>query len=120
MPVLTVMTSSPSPQVSGSALDSPIRSGHHEGIELAVEILAEHGELVSAEAGQGVAGAEDGLQPLGQGLQDLVADGVPKAVVDDLEPIDVDEEQTDRSRAATEPCQAWLMRSMRSVRLGGR
>ena len=65
--------------------------GDHQGLALVVQILAEHHELVAPEAGHRVAGADDGSQPLGGAHQQFVAGGVAEAVVDQLEPVDVEE-----------------------------
>jgi hypothetical protein len=48
-------------------------------------------ELVPGEPGQRVALREPGLEPLGDGDQQLVAGGVPERVVDALELVEVDE-----------------------------
>ena len=54
--------------------------------------LQQHGELVPAQAGRGVAGAQASLEPPGRGHQQLVAGGVAEAVVDVLEVVQVDEQ----------------------------
>ena len=53
-------------------------------------------ELVAAEARDGVARSERADQPLTDGDQQAVADGVPDALVDDLEPVQVEEHDRDR------------------------
>jgi len=58
--------------------------------------LGQHRELVTAEAGDGVARPQRADQPLTHGDQQPVADGVPDALVDDLEPIEVEEHDRDR------------------------
>ena len=50
----------------------------------------QHGELVAADARDRVAGAKQGLQPLAEDREHLVADAVPVLVVDLLELVDVD------------------------------
>jgi len=64
-------------------------------------VLAQGDELVTADARDGVAGAQRAAQPPRQGEQQLVADGVAQAVVDELEVVDVDEEH--RRARATAP-----------------
>ena len=56
-------------------------------------LVGEDDELVAAGAGDDVAGAHAAAQAGGHHLQDLVADGVPVAVVDRLEVVEVAEEQ---------------------------
>ena len=56
------------------------------------DVLQQHRELVAAEAGDGVAGTDRAVEPLGDGLQELVADGVSERVVDQLEAVEVEEE----------------------------
>ena len=48
-------------------------------------------ELVAAEAGDGVLGADGGAQRVGAGDQAAVAGGVPVGVVDRLEAVEVDD-----------------------------
>ena len=52
----------------------------------------EHGELVTAEPRDRVAGPNHGLQPRAQDREHLVADAVPVLVVDLLELVEVDED----------------------------
>ena len=54
--------------------------------------LDEHRELVAAEAGHRVAGADRVAQPVGDLDQQLVAGGVAEAVVDLLEAVEVQEQ----------------------------
>ena len=56
---------------------------------------AEHGELVAAEAGDRVARADRGAQPVGDGDEQPVAGGVAEAVVDHLEVVEVEEQHRD-------------------------
>jgi hypothetical protein len=58
-----------------------------------LDALDEHGELVAAEAGDGVAPAHALEQALADGGQELVAGLVAERVVDRLEPVEVDVEQ---------------------------
>ena len=55
-------------------------------------------ELVAAEARDGVARSERADQPLADGDQQPVADGVADALVDDLEPVEVEQDDRDRRR----------------------
>ena len=57
-----------------------------------------HGELVAAEAGDHVAGAQHAAQPLGDDLEQAVAGAVAERVVDDLEVVEVDEQDRDLER----------------------
>ena len=62
--------------------------------------LAEDGELVAAEARDGVAGAGRGAQAARDARQQLVAGRVAERVVDELEAVEVEEEQADRAQRA--------------------
>ena len=53
-------------------------------------------ELVAAEAGDRVARAERPDQALADGRQEPVADGMADALVDDLEPVEVEQDDRDR------------------------
>ena len=52
-------------------------------------------ELVAAEARGGVLFAQAGREPLGNGGQQLVADGVTERVVDVLEAVEIEEQHGD-------------------------
>ena len=60
------------------------------------EAVDQDPELVAAEAGDDVAGAQVGAQPRGDGAQQGVAGVVAEAVVDELEVVEVEEEDPDR------------------------
>ena len=60
-------------------------------LEIGADVAAHDQELVAAEASDDVAAAGRGLQPVGDDLQQPVADGVTEAVVDDLEVVEVAE-----------------------------
>ena len=62
------------------------------GFADAVEVLAQHQELVPAEPGHGVHAADGLAEPIGDGDEHLVADVVSEAVVDELEPVEVQEQ----------------------------
>ena len=78
----------------GDALGDPGRA------VLVADVLGEHGELVAAEAGDGVARAQGLLDPGGDGREQLVAGGMTEAVVDELELVEVEEEHRNRGLAA--------------------
>ena len=86
------MLSSLPPIASGRASASTIRSAVSAASSTRVDVLEQHGELVAAEARGGVAGADAGVEALGDGQQDLVAGGVAEAVVDRLEVVEVEED----------------------------
>ena len=93
--------------------DEPLPAAHREGrAQLVADALGDppgvldvddrvedDPELVAAEAGDRVARAERPDQPLADRRQEPVADGVADALVDDLEPVEV--EQDDRHRVGT-------------------
>ena len=56
------------------------------------EVLAQDDELVARQARQGVARTQQRGQALGDGDQQLVADAVAVEVVDQLEPVEIDEQ----------------------------
>ena len=61
-------------------------------------IVEQHDELVTAHAGQ-LGSRRAGLgQPRGQRDEQLVTDAVPERVVDDLEPVEVEQDSTARPR----------------------
>ena len=67
---------------------------------LAGQVLGDDDELVAAEPGDGVSVADRAAQPVGDLGEHLVAGGVPEAVVDGLELVEVDEQQPDRAGGA--------------------
>jgi hypothetical protein len=77
--------------VEGSAHLGDDPAGHHLGLQPAPVVLQQHGELVAAEPRHGVRRADARRQARGDGAQELVAGGVADAVVDRLEPVEVDE-----------------------------
>ena len=82
--------------------------GDGGGLALAVQVAAHDGELVAAEAGDGVAGPDHRGDALGHLGEDEVAGAVAVAVVDRLEAVEVDVEHGhQRSRPARGPgCRA--------------
>lgn len=78
----------------------PDRLGHPHPQQLDVGLghpVADDDELVAPEPGQGVTRPDHGLQALRHQDQQLVAGGVPDAVVDHLELVDVEEQCRDRT-----------------------
>ena len=69
--------------------------GDGDGLALVADAVEEQRELVAAEAGDGVAGADAGGERAADGDQDRVADGVAEGVVDALEVVDVDGDDRD-------------------------
>ena len=60
------------------------------GLRLVIEPVQEDRELVAAEPGQGISRPQTGFEPPRYGRQELVADEVAQAVVDDLEAIEIE------------------------------
>ena len=73
-------------ELGGDAVGDPAHVGE------ARDALEQDHELVAAEAGDHVVGAQLGRQALGDGDQQLVAGAVAERVVDDLEVVDVGEQ----------------------------
>ncbi len=69
--------------------------GQLGGLLLAAQVLAEHHELVAADAGDGVLATHGRGQAAAHRHQQLVAGLVAEAVVDQLEAVEVDEEHGD-------------------------
>ncbi len=63
-----------------------------DGVVVGVEVGAQHGELVAAEARDQVVLPDPSLQSPRDRLQQLVAERVPEGVVDELEAVEVEEE----------------------------
>ena len=70
--------------------------GDRDRLVLVGEAVDQDAELVAAEAGDDVAGAQVGAQPRRDRPQQLVAGVVAEAVVDQLEVVEVEEEDADR------------------------
>ena len=70
---------------------------------LAAQVLAQQHELVAAEARRRVARPQHAAQPLGDRQQELVAGRVARAVVDDLEVVEVEEEHRHERLRARRP-----------------
>ena len=87
--------------------------GQRDGVGLA-DLLAHDDELVAAEPGDQVAGADGGAQPLGDLDEQLVTGGVAERVVDDLEVVQVEEQAGEVSAAGHEPA-GDVLRQQRAV-----
>ena len=87
-------------EVVGGAdhLDDAARE--HGGILRPLGVRQDDGELVSAEARDGVDLAHAGPQPVGHGTQEHVADRVAEGVVDLLEAVEVEAQHRERVAAA--------------------
>ena len=96
MPMLAVTNTSSVVSATGSATASSSRRAIADGGFLVGEVVAQHDELVAAEAGDHVAGPQRAAEPLRDGGDELVAERVPEAVVHDLEVVEVDEQHRDR------------------------
>ncbi len=84
--------------------DRPAEPGRDVGrFALAPHVLAKDHELVAPEPADGVTRAEARPQPLPDADQHLVPRGVPQAVVDDLEPVEVEEHHGHRMGAPLGP-----------------
>ena len=91
--------------------------GHRRHLVVRRDVLDQDGEFVAAKARHRVGGAHAPVQPAGHGDEQLIADGVPVAVVDGLELIDV---RRTAPRSMVRPPRARLTairsRSMNAVR----
>ena len=65
------------------------------GVDGRLHVGAHDHELVSAGAGREVRCAQDALQTLGERDEQVVAGGVAERVVDELEPVEVEEQHRD-------------------------
>ena len=74
--------------------------GDLDRIRRVAHVVEEDGELVAAEAGDGVAGPHAGLEPPGDRGEEQVALQVAEAVVDVLEAVDVEEEDREHGALA--------------------
>ena len=77
--------------------------GHLDDVDVVAGVLDQHGELVAAEPGHGVAGPHAGVQALGHLDEQPVPGGVAEAVVDLLEAVQVEEQHRHRGRLALGP-----------------
>ncbi len=77
--------------------------GDRDRLLLVGEAVDEDAELVAAEAGDDVAGAQVGAQARCHGTQQSIAGVVAEAVVDQLEVVEVEEEDPDRRAGGGRP-----------------
>jgi hypothetical protein len=84
-------------RLCGDALPQPFcgLDGLHR-----TDVGQEHGELVAAEPAERLPGAHGRPEPLGQRVQDAVADLMAACVVDLLEVVDVHQDQRELAVAA--------------------
>ena len=73
------------------------------GLRVVVQAAEQDGELVAAEPRDGVAGTQAGLEAARRLDEQLVADQVAEAVVDDLEAIEIEVEDRERVADAAQP-----------------
>jgi hypothetical protein len=66
--------------------------GDHRRLAGVADVVEQERELVAAQARDRVVGTQCRKQPLGDGLEQLVADVVAQRVVDDLEAVEVEEQ----------------------------
>ena len=99
MPTLARSATSTPPTASGGTQGDRDPIGDLVGVRGIGDVLEQERELVAAEAGHRVAGADRRAQPLADLLEHAVARLVPEAVVDRLEVVEV-HEQDDHARGA--------------------
>ena len=99
-PMLAVRNTSPVASMNGSVSAARTRSATIMHVALVLHFVAQHGELVAAEARDRVAGAQHALDALGDDGEQLVAGLQAEAVVHDLEVVEVHERPA-RPRAAS-------------------
>ena len=80
--------------VNGCRMDSRIRSAERGALVLHC-VLEQDRELVAAHAGDRVARSQTGLQAVAGSDEQVVACCVPETVVDHLEAVEVEEQNTD-------------------------
>ena len=80
------------PRLNGAFRSSRTRSANSIASLMSPDVVGEDRELVAPEPGERVAPAQSLLEPPADRDQELVAGGVPQAVVDDLEAVEVEEQ----------------------------
>ena len=85
-------------RAAGSRVATALRSLRPCVGALAVGAGGDHGELVAADPGEGVGGAQDRARRARPSAQDRVADRVAVLVVDRLEVVEVEDQQRQRAR----------------------
>jgi hypothetical protein len=91
--------------------------GRGRGLGRAGHLVEQHGELIATEARHRVTLSDNADQPGGDRAQDVVTDPVAEAVVDELEPVDV-EEQHRLHRAGVPAPGAGVLESVEEQRSG--
>ena len=92
-PTLQVTTTfRPVESWTGVGQQPRVLGGQADGHLHVADVAAQHHELVAGEPADHVAAPDGRLEPLGQSQEHLVAAGVPERVVDQLEPVEVDEQ----------------------------
>ena len=76
----------------------PAAASTARGIRRLLHAVHDDGELVAAQARDGVGLARAAAQPLGHDLEQLVADGMAERIVDALEMIEIEAEHRQASR----------------------
>jgi hypothetical protein len=76
-----------------------------DGVVGAGEVLGDDGELVATETGEGVPGAQRLQEPFGHLREHRVTDVMAQGVVDELEPIEVQEQHRDQTVVTVETVQ---------------
>ena len=103
MPMLAEVNTSRPPIENGALSASWIRKAMRVGLAVVAQPVQQDRELVAAEAGQRVALTQARLEPARRRDQQLVADQVAEAVVDDLEAIEIEIEDRERVADAPQP-----------------
>ena len=103
MPMLAEVNTSRPPIENGALSASWIRNAIALAWASSPSPFRQNRELVAAEAGQRVALTQARLEPARHGDQQLVADQVAEAVVDDLEAIEIEVEHRERVADAPQP-----------------
>ena len=80
------------------ASQDPVRDPHR--LVLVFQVLEQHRELVAAETGHRVVGAQARFQPPRHFHEEVVAGREAQGLVDRLEPVDVEEEHRERPSRA--------------------
>jgi len=111
IPIEALMNHSRAPIGNGARSSDPIRSATARASSALPHLVEEDAELIAAEACDGVARSKARDQPLAHGDQEPVTDVVADALVDDLEAIEIEQDDTglaiivdtDRRQCAGDP-----------------
>ena len=118
MPMLAAMTSSCPFSEKGDCSSSRARSAIWIHVPEVFDVVGEDDELVSAEPGDGVALADAAFQPPADRDQELIADLVAQAIVDELEAVEVEEEDGEPMSSVPPSSAGWPGPAGRSARRG--